>query len=121
MASRDLYRRLPWCNQNAYRLWKARYGAAQAKKILREYLNEVIGIFDPKTHIVYIGNFLPDCRGQAVLAHEFVHFFQYITHQFGNEDQYDQEILHLFRELQAHSLEDRFMELFCETGDHPAQ
>lgn len=108
-------------NQNAFRLWKARYGSAQAEKILQNYIDEVIGIFDPKTHIVYIGNFLSDCRAQAVLAHEFVHYFQYVTHKFGNENQYDQEVLHLFRELQAHSLEYRFTEFFCETGDYPGQ
>jgi hypothetical protein len=106
-------------NKKAYRLWQAKYGSAQAEQIMLQYLNDVIGLFEPKSQTIFIGDFLSDCRAQAVTAHEFVHFFQNITHPFGDEKQYAEESMHLFRELQAHSIEYRFMELFCETGDIP--
>ena len=104
-------------NQKTIRVWINRYGQAQAEKILQTYCNDIRGIFDQRSQSVYIGNFLKGCRAQAVLAHEFVHYFQNITHEFENEAQSMQEIMYLFRELQACSIEDRFVELFCEIGN----
>jgi hypothetical protein len=106
-------------NQKARRLWQARYGSAQAERILRQCLDEVIGLFEPKNQIVYVADFLPDCRKEAILAHELTHYLQYATRDRADRDLYEEQTQHLFRELQAHRVAYRYMEVFCQTGEHP--
>jgi hypothetical protein len=62
-------------DQETIRSWKARYGSAAAEEIIQCYCSGILGIFDCRTQTVFIGNFIEECRAQAVLAHELIHYF----------------------------------------------
>jgi len=106
-------------NINAYRLWLSKDEPTQAEHMRKHYLDTIVGVFDPKTKIVYIGDFLPDCRRQAVMAHEFVHYFQHMTNGFNANKIYDQSALRSVMEFQAYRIENRFTKQFCESRDLP--
>ena len=63
-------------NQNAYLSWESEYGKEGARKILKLYLDEIIGLYDVDSGVIYVGSFLSPCRRKAILAHEMTHYFQ---------------------------------------------
>ncbi|MBT8342914.1 MAG: hypothetical protein HKP58_17020, partial [Desulfatitalea sp.] len=64
-------------NRKAYLRWETEYGEDRAQAILKVYLDEIVGLFDPPSNIVYVGSFLDACHRQAILAHEFTHYLQH--------------------------------------------
>lgn len=63
-------------NQELFQSWKEEYGPIEAKKIIDNYLNEILGLFDPKTGNIYVGEFIDKCQRNAVTAHEIAHDLQ---------------------------------------------
>lgn len=100
-------------NQNSYLRWEAEYGEVRAKHILNKCLKEMVGLFVPKTETIYVDALLPPCRQKAVLAHEMSHFFQHITQGVISPDQYNADMEHLYREMQAYKIEKEYMETHC--------
>lgn len=100
-------------NKNAYLRWETEYGKKRAEEILQLYLDEIIGLYDVDSGVIYIGTFLSPCRRQAILAHEMTHYFQNKvrgTHPVGWEDA---DTMHFVREMEAYKIEKRFTEAFC--------
>lgn len=100
-------------SENSYLRWEDEYGTDEAKKIMKEYLEGIVGLFDEKTRIIYVGNFMNQCRQQAVLAHELTHYLQNVTQGRIDPDSYGADNLYMMREWQAYTIEDRFTAAFC--------
>lgn len=100
-------------NRHSYRQWEAQYGAHQAEKFMNFYLQELVGMFDPHSESIYVGSFLSPCRQEAILAHEFTHYFQ--QRQYGRIQPKvpGAQNLQLKREMEASALEKRYGESFC--------
>lgn len=101
-------------NQNAYLRWETEYGVKRAREILQQYLDEIIGLYDVDTGVIYIGAFLSPCRRQAILAHEMTHYFQNKVRGTHPVEWQDAETMHFFREMEAYKIEKRFTEAFCK-------
>ena len=100
-------------NHSAYLRWEDVYGPARARKILRRYLEEVIGLFDSRSGTIYVGAFLSPCRRQAVLAHEMVHYFQNAAGRASATAPGSADPLLLKKEAEAYRIEKRFTRTFC--------
>lgn len=94
--------------------WTAEHGPVEAQKLLRMYQDKAVGIFDPKTEIIYVGRFLGNCQQQAILAHEMVHYFQHIVRGPVDSNQYAADLVLMEREMEATALERRYSREFCE-------
>jgi hypothetical protein len=105
-------------NRKSYLRWQARYGVLEAERIMSIYLREVIGLFDPKSNTIYIADWLDPCRLQSILAHEATHFFQYKTRPLENQTEISAANQRLRWEIEAHQIEQRFIELHC--AEHAA-
>ena len=105
-------------NQASYLRWQNRLGAAQAQVVMDQYLTEVMGLFSPKTNEVYVGTFIEECRKEAVLAHEFTHFFQQIHEGevtgWGEEGE---ATVRFVREMEAYKIETLYQQTFCQPGN----
>lgn len=101
-------------NKNSYMRWKIEYGQDKAEKILNDYLKEIVGLFNGKDQTIYVGLFIDPCKQQAVLAHEFVHYYQYITKGSIEPGAFQEDICRFAREIEAYSIEKEFMETFCQ-------
>lgn len=104
-------------NKNAYLRWESEYGEKRAQEILQQYLDDIIGLYDVDSGVIYIGSFLSPCKRQAILAHEMTHYFQNMVrgvHPVGWEDA---DTMHFVRELEAYKIEKRFTEAYC-SGDN---
>jgi Zn-dependent protease with chaperone function len=94
--------------------WTADHGASTAKNLMGVYLDKAVGLFDPKSRVIYVGSFLPDCQRDAVLAHEIAHYFQYI---FGGPvvgEGFAAEALLMEREIEASAIERQYEKQFCD-------
>lgn len=100
-------------NRNAYLRWESEYGPDQAEKILKLYLDEIIGLFDIHTDIIYVGSFLYSCRRQAILAHEMTHYLQIRKQGPQPAGWVDMGTLHATREMEAYKVEEIFTRTFC--------
>lgn len=94
--------------------WAADHGSSAAEDIMGVYLDKAVGLFDPKNRVIYVGAFLPDCQRDAVLAHEIVHYFQYIFGGAITEEGFAAEMLLMEREIEASMIENRFLKQFCD-------
>jgi hypothetical protein len=95
--------------------WTADHGASTAEDIMGVYMDKAVGLFDPKSRVIYVGSFLPDCQRDAVLAHEIAHYFQYI---FGGAivgEGFAAEALLMEREIEASTIERRYEKQFCDS------
>jgi hypothetical protein len=93
--------------------WTADHGTSAAENLMGVYLDKAAGLFDPKNRVIYVGAFLPDCQRDAVLAHEIVHYFQYI---FGGPivgEGFAAEALLMEREIEASTIERQYEKQFC--------
>lgn len=97
--------------------WVTDHGLDEANKLMNVYLDSVVGLFDPKSNTVYVGAFLSPCRQKAILAHEIVHYFQYVVHGPVKGDSMAGEMLLMEREIEACTLERMYEERFCEEPD----
>lgn len=100
-------------NRKAYLRWESEYGPDQAEKILKLYLDEIIGLFDIHTDVIYVGNFLQPCRREAILAHEMTHYLQIRTQGTQPVGWVDLDTLHTTREMEAYKIENAFTRTFC--------
>lgn len=107
-------------NRKAYLRWELQYGSKQAEKILKLYLDEIIGLFDIHTDIIYVGNFLQPCRREAILAHEMTHYLQIRTQGTQPVGWVDHDTLHTTREMEAYKIEKAFTRTFC-TEESPVE
>ena len=104
-------------NQNAYLSWESEYGKEGARKILKLYLDEIIGLYDVDSGVIYVGSFLSPCRRKAILAHEMTHYFQNKVRGTQPTGWEDALTMHFVREMEAYKIEKRFTEDFCsDTG-----
>jgi hypothetical protein len=106
-------------NRNGYRRWESHYGKDEAAKILKTYLDEIVGLFNEKSQTIFIGTFIDPCKQRAVLAHEFVHFFQYIKDGPIAPGSFQEDISRLSREMKAYSIQDKYEENFCQEDHIP--
>lgn len=93
--------------------WVADHGQSGAENLMNLYTNSAVGLFDPKTCIVYVGNFLSPCRQKAILAHEITHYIQYVTSGPITGGGMVSEMILMEREMEASAIEQRFEEKFC--------
>ncbi|NNF98350.1 MAG: hypothetical protein HKM93_03155 [Desulfobacteraceae bacterium] len=100
-------------NQNSFQRWAEKYGSEQAEKIINTYLTEVIGLFDPKNGVVYVGDFLGTCEKQVILAHELTHYLQDRFHGTITPDSWNADTIHLMREMEAYGIDEKFENEFC--------
>lgn len=100
-------------NQAAISHWVEQYGEDQAHRIMTHYLQGMQGLFISNSESIYIFALLPPCRRRSVLAHEFTHFFQFLTDGEISLDQYDSDILHLMREMKAYQIEKKYLAGYC--------
>lgn len=101
-------------NKHSRQQWQKDYGEYKANQLMQMYLKELVGLFDPQSRNVYIGNFIEPCRKEAVLAHELTHYFQVVLdRRFGGYfgDPGEQ---HYLREMEAYGMEKRYRRRFCE-------
>lgn len=94
--------------------WTADHGSSTAENLMGVYLDKAVGLFDPKSRVIYVGSFLPDCQREAVLAHEIAHYFQYI---FGGPvvgEGFAAEALLMEREIEASTIERQYEKQFCD-------
>ena len=100
-------------NHRVYPLLSAKYGVSQAQAILARYMNELAGLYAPRTKTIYIGRFLNPCRRQAVLAHEICHFFQFQSENRASGHAVSSQMEQLTRELAAQRIEKHYMDRHC--------
>lgn len=101
-------------NKNSYMRWEIEYGRDKAEKFLKDYLKEIVGLFNGKNQTIYVGSFIDPCKQQAVLAHEFVHYYQYATKGAIEPGAFQEDIRRFAREIEAYTIEKEFMETFCQ-------
>ena len=97
--------------------WTADHGASAAENIKEVYLDKAVGLFDPKSRVIYVGTFLPECQRDAVLAHEIAHYFQYIFRGSIEGDGFAAEALLMEREIEASTIERIFEKQYCEAQE----
>jgi hypothetical protein len=100
-------------NRNGYLRWEKEYGKNKAEKILQSYLDDIVGLFNDKTRIIYVGSFMSPCKQQAVLAHEFTHYYQFVRQGPVPHGDVQEDLLRLSREMEAYAIEKQFEEAFC--------
>ncbi len=105
-------------SKESFQRWRMQHGKAGADKIMASYQDRLVGLFNPKTQIIYVGDFLMPCRQKAVLAHEMTHFFQHWIYGPIPSASFDAEDQRIFREMEAYQMEARFKALFCEPTVH---
>ena len=106
-------------NRNGYMRWENQYGKDKADEILKVYLDEIVGLFNEKSRSIFVATFMSPCRQQAVLAHEFVHFFQYVTEGPVVPGTFQEDIARMTREMKAYAIEKRFEEYVCQEDNLP--
>ena len=101
-------------NEHSMARWIADHGQANAEALMRTYLEAVVGLFDPKTRVIYVGTFLSPCRQKAILAHEAAHYLQYMTRGPIPDEGMASEMILMEREMEACAIERIFEERFCD-------
>lgn len=93
--------------------WAGIYGKEEADNIMNQYLKQIIGLFVPKTKVIYVGSFMEPCKQESIIAHEITHYFQFVENGEVGPSKYNADDIHMFRELEASVVEKRFMKTFC--------
>lgn len=105
-------------NKKSYFRWQEEYGEEKADEILEDYLDQIVGLFNERSEIIYVGNFIDPCSQEAIFAHEMVHYFQHMTEGIIPPDSYGEDLNRLRREMQAYDIEGKYRTAFCgETED----
>jgi hypothetical protein len=100
-------------NTQSYQSWVENFGESKARETMDQLLNELLGLFDPKTKIIYVGNFMESCKTDAILAHEITHYLQHMQDGPGDPESEDFDLLYIYRELQADQIEKEFFACYC--------
>jgi hypothetical protein len=100
-------------NEKSLKRWAGTYGEEKGNEIMDQYLKEVIGLFNPKTHTIHVGGFLEPCKQESIVAHELAHYFQ--TAENGTVDLQSRGggEIRLRNEMEAGMIENEFKETFC--------
>ena len=101
-------------NKQSYFRWQEEYGEAEADRMMEKYLNNIVGLFNERTEIVYVGNFMDTCSQEAIFAHEMVHYFQHVTEGVIEPGSYEEEMQRLRREMEAYNIEEKYRNAFCK-------
>jgi len=118
VSKNELQRVFQDYSKKSFQRWRVEHGQAGADRIMASYQNRLVGLFNPKTHIIYVGDFLMPCRQKAVLAHEMTHYLQDWMYGPIDARSFSAEDQRLFREIEAYQMEAKFKELFCEPTVH---
>lgn len=105
-------------NEKSFKRWADQYGEEKASELINFYINEVIGLYIPKTNDLYVGDFIEPCIKEAVVAHELTHFFQNKKDGPVDPDSADAANVHLYREMQGSHIERKFIAEFCKTAEN---
>jgi hypothetical protein len=85
-------------------------GKEEADKMWIRYMDEIIGLFDPRfdPSVIYIDDSLVLCKKESILVHEMVHYLQ--NYNGGKMDGLLNRDAdgHFFAEMQAQSIEEKF-------------
>jgi predicted SprT family Zn-dependent metalloprotease len=81
------------------------------------YLNDLLGLFNPKAKVIYVGSFMEQCKFNSIVAHEITHYFQVLEEGIIDTQSTGFEYIHLFREMQAGNIMDMYMKAFCVSPD----
>jgi Zn-dependent peptidase ImmA (M78 family) len=94
------------------------YGDETASEIMDTYLKEVIGLFNPKAKVIYVGSFMEPCRQESIIAHELTHYFQVMENGTPSIGSYQGDTLRYSQEMKAGKIENQFRETFCTSPDN---
>jgi len=97
--------------------WAKIYGHEEAHNIRDRYLKEVLGLFDPKTKVIYVGDFMEPHKQQSIIAHEITHYFQTMERGTIDPQSYGAAETVTVYEMEASHIENTFMETFGVTID----
>ena len=100
-------------NKQSYQSWVEHYGANKARETMDQLLDELLGLFDPTTKIIYVGSFMDTCKTDSILAHEITHYLQHMQDGPGDPESEDFDLLYIYRELQADQIEKKFLACYC--------
>ena len=117
VSQEELQRIFSKDNEQSLKRWAGRYGDEKANKIMDRYLKEILGLFDPKTNVIYVGNFLEPCKQQSIIAHELTHYFQAMEPRKIDPQSYygDSNMIRFGNEMEASNIENTFKGTFCNT------
>ena len=104
-------------NTRSYQSWVEHYGANKARETMDQLLDELLGLFDPTTKIIYVGSFMDTCKTDSILAHEITHYLQHMQDGPGDPESEDFDLLYIYRELQADQIEKKFWARYCSTSE----
>jgi len=107
-------------NKQSYFRWQEEYGEDKAHEILEEYLDQIVGLFNENSQIIYVGNFIDPCSQEAIFAHEMVHYFQHLKEGVIPADSYGEDMHRLRREMQAYDIEEIYRNTFCAENSDAA-
>lgn len=86
---------------------------------MQPYPKNALGLFVPKTGIIFIRKSLSPCRRNAVIAHELTHYLQVATcGRLRATTPYAREI-HILREMEASDIEMKYIKVFCANKHVP--
>lgn len=100
-------------SEQSYQRWVEEYGENKAKETMDLYLNDLLGLFNPKARVIYVGSFMEQCKFNSIVAHEITHYFQVLEEGTIDTQSDGFEFMHLFREMQAGKIMDEYMKAFC--------
>lgn len=104
-------------NEKSYKQWVNEFGEDKAKETLNLYLREVIGLFNPKSKVIYVGGFMEPCKFDSIVAHEITHYFQIMEEGTVDSGWEGFGEVKFFREMQAEALGEKYVKTFCEGPD----
>lgn len=104
-------------NRQSYQRWVEHYGESKAREAMDQLLDELLGLFDPKTKRIYIGNFMKPCNTEAIIAHEITHYLQHMQDGPGDPESVDFDLLYIYREMQADQIEKKFSAGYCSISE----
>jgi len=100
-------------NEESFKRWADKYGKEMADEMIAFYLKETIGLFVPKTCVIYVWNGIEFCKFKSIIAHEMTHYIQHMQEGRVSPGSEQAEMAHLFREMQAGKIEKDFLKEFC--------
>ncbi|MEE9612864.1 MAG: hypothetical protein V3W19_16545 [Desulfatiglandales bacterium] len=100
-------------SEKSYQRWVEEYGENKAKETMDLYLNDLLGLFNPKAKVIYVGSFMEQCKFNSIVAHEITHYFQVLEEGTIDPQSTGFDYTHLFREMQASKIMDMYMKAFC--------
>ena len=116
VPKKDLQRVFRKGSEQSLKRWAGMYGEEAASEMMDQYLNEVIGLFNPKDQIIYVGSFMEPCRQESIIAHEFTHYLQVMEKGTVDLQSNAADAMRMSHELEAGDIENKFRKTFCTPG-----